>query len=215
MKLVKKIDQELGTLMTCKRRDDYVLLPDEEDITSVEMLERAMPWELNYAEIKDCYQYLGKNFSSLSDKAKDRVVQFCAVDMNTCIAHYVSKGMTESSALASYIDDRCNGIVKLIAVCESNIKDSQLIITLLSFMSQEQAEKFLDATHKLIYLYTSFAVYGKKYGNYIDGILDYVEDYGDFSGKGLSTYTLYPGKDLSDLVAAMVKLLTNDRSNIV
>jgi hypothetical protein len=82
-------------------------------------------------------------------------------------------------------------------------------------MNQENAEKFLDATHQLVFNYANFAVYGKKYGNYIDGILDYIEDYGDFAGTGLSTSTLYPGKNLADLVSELVELITNGRSNIV
>ena len=214
MKIVKKTGEEL-VLMLSKKIDDYILLPNEDDVTSVEILEGARPWELNYAEKKDCYQYLGKTFSNQSDETKDRIVQCCGISDSECIAYYVSKGMSQADALSSYIQSRCDGITQLISVCDNNIKDSKLITILLSYMSQEQAERFLDATFQLVYNYANFAVYGKKYGNYIDGILDYIEDHGVYAGNGLSTYTLYPGKNLSSLVSALVTLLTNNRSNIV
>lgn len=215
MKIIKKINEENPVLINCKKKDDYVLMVDEEDITSVYLLENVSPWILNYAELKDCYQYLGKNFSNLNDDDKSKIIDHCAVDKDTCITYYVSKGLSNDDALNLFISNRCAGITKLIEVCNSNIKNNRIFLILLSYMDQENAEKFLEATHQLVYNYTNFAVYGKKYGNYIDGILDYIEDYGAFSGNGLSTYVLYPGKLLSDLVSELVSLLTNNRSNIV
>ena len=191
-----------------------MLQPGEVDITSVALLQSAKSWELNYAELKDCYQYLGKSFSTLSDSDKAAVVNMCAVDTNTCVQYYMSKGQTQAQAVATYVNNRGTGIGNMMQVCSNNINDNQLIIILLTYMSQQQAELFLQSTFQLLFNYMQFAVYGKKYGNSIDGLLDYIEDYGDFAGKGLSTYMLNPWLNLSDLVAALVALLTNNRSNL-
>ena len=55
--------------------------------------------------------------------------------------------------------------------------------------------------------YGNYGIWGKKYADYVDGIMDFVEDYGTFEGKGLSTYTLNPGSTLQDFIEELKTLL--------
>jgi len=216
MKIVKTRGTEVEFITPeMKKKDDYILEGEQEDITSVSLIKNSSPWSLNYAEKKDCYQYLGKNFDSLSDDDKKEIVYMCAVDMSTCLSFYINNlNLSEEQAKLSYINNRAHDIVNLANVCKDNAKKSSLLSILLKYMPQSSAEKFLDDCHKLIFNYSEYAVYGKKYGNSIDGILDYIEQYGTYSGAGIGNLTLYNEADLSNLKEELVSLLTNDRSNI-
>jgi hypothetical protein len=217
MKLIKNKYTEITNPVVdiLKVDDDYVLTSEQEDITSTETIKcYGRSWWMNYAEVKDCYQYLGKNFNNLSSLEQEQVVYHCAIPDQSCITYYVMSGLSVEEATQKYLISRSNDIIALSIVCQENSKNSNVIRILLEYMEQSEAERFLEATQALVFNYANYVVYGKKYGNYIKGILDYIEDYGDYEGTGLSTYTLRPGKLLANLVSELKSLLTNNRCNI-
>lgn len=221
MKIIKDIatpiDMANITAIARIKPNGYVLLETEEDISSnMQVVEALMLYSIyDYNGMRGILMYLAPGFASLSDEAKLKVCEHCAVDDSTIIGFYMAYyqiGQMEATIL--FAKNKSTQVTESAACCERYVRSPKIKLVLLSSMPRPEAERLMDETMELMELCTTGALYGQKYGDSLPGIMDYLEDYGEYQGKGLSTYSLYPGVQLADVVAALVDVIMNGNLNM-
>jgi len=190
--------------------ENYVLTPDEELLTDVELIEACHNYGIiDYRKKREVYKYFARTFSNQPEDIKDKICVYCATDQNTIIAHLMSKGMTLQQAIQQYIFYRSKDISEAAADCNTYITSDKFMNTLLFYLPLSEAERFLEAIKDLQFYYRTAAHFGTNYNNNKSGIMDFIEDTGDYVGKGLSTYTTYPGLNIQDLIKELKSILVD------
>lgn len=153
-------------------------------IHAIGILNRDYVWE------RDTISLLGSNFSSLTDPSKDIVGIYCAKDINTLIAYYMSQGMSQTDATMYYLERRITDIQHAGQGYCNRINKPILQAYILIFIGESQAIQFNDQLRNYKSDLCSIALVGSMYGDSKEGIMDYIESTGSYSTGGLKNYTM-------------------------
>lgn len=188
--------------------DNYVIQPDEELVNRSDYIEESCRVQaINYREKRDVYKYLAQDFTGQTSDVKDAICICCATTPQVIIPYYISQGMSYNDALIKYKDSRAIDIRNACDNYKITINSPEVALIMVKYLPQNELQRFVDETFKLSYLYGNYGIWGKKYNDSVNGIMDFVEDYDIYQGTGLSTYTLNPGTTLQDFI--------NDLKNIL
>jgi len=204
-------------LKLCK--NDYVLQEGEYENNSFDILNNELnensliKMNLKYTQIKDILTTIGTNFNSLDEQTKENVVKFCCISKTGCTNYYSQKGFSNDECEIKYIENKADDLYYLKKCTQFNISSKEFTKILLTYLSYENYEKFIFEIKDLLFLYKNFEIYGKKYGNYVNGIMDFIEDYDIYDNVGLSKYSILNGKTLNNLILELKIVLLNDADN--
>jgi len=188
--------------------NDYILLPDEDILNDVNIIEDCQRLSvIDYRQKRDIYKYLSQDFTGQTSDIQEQICTYCSTTPQVIIPYYMSQGLSYDDSLIKYKNNRAIDIRNACDNYRDTISGQDIALVLVKYLPENELQRFVDETFKLSYLYGNYGIWGKKYNDYIDGIMDFIEDYGSYQGKGLSSYTLYPGTVLQDFIDELKNLL--------
>jgi hypothetical protein len=213
MKIIKdknvELDyQQIMNIVRLINDDNYILLETEEDITTYETIEYLYKvGAIDYKRRRRIFKYLIPQFNTLDIKTKDMICKFCLLDPNTTIGYYMGKGMTLNNAKYKYIYDRSIDIIEAAKCCEKYLGGSKFINVIITYLSIEEAERFLNDTQDLSYKYKTVGHFGISYGDKTIGLLDFISCSNGYETTGLSQYTINSGLILENFKTDLLDIL--------
>lgn len=183
--------------------------PNYIDITSCYNWDNIGLEYFDYVFVRDQIKMFvsAMTFNNLSEIDKEVALTYCASDMTTLITYLMMQGYSQQEAIDIYITKRAVDIRNASLSCEKRIKSSEYIKSIISFLPEEYAVQFLDATRNFSIDYQNIALFGTQYGDYRDGIMDYIEGTGSYVGGGLRNYPTYPGLNIENLIILLHNIL--------
>lgn len=137
---------------------------------------------------------LAVGFSNLTLVEQDIIAEYCASDDTTLVTHYATTQTAGDLVSAKIMHSARLGVVveeltKIANIRAFNPKIKEYVG--LYFEDRVQVDLFMAAIRNFLFDYTFKFHLGTQYGDSTDGILDYIERTGGYSGvgQGLDGYT--------------------------
>lgn len=167
----------------------YVLKSNEEICTSHNFIQSSLINNLiDYVQGR--FLYMSMDFNIQNDVVKEAMCEFIAVDMNTFIAYYMGKGLTQNEALVLFLKERDNQISYSAEALCNRANSSDVFVNLMMFLGESQSVIFNDAVRNFKDDLCSIALLGTEYGDNRDGLMDYIESTGSYANGGLKSYIM-------------------------
>ena len=198
-------------------RDTYEIINDGDFNSNIHINRDSIHYWSNFGvELSDYIKARTKvksivdsiGFNNLRAENKEIAAPFCPTDSTTMITYFMGLGYSQADATEKYLDYRSNDIYLAAQACDNRMNNNYIKV-IIKYLPITEAERYLTQTSVLSANYRNAALFGTQYGDYSDGIMDFIEDTGGLIGSGLSTYTLNDGMLLADLIQELKDILIN------
>ena len=175
---------------------DFKFMADENlyvDATNVGALKLfAYKNGADYCQVRDCMKGIMQTtaLSDLDKACSDFVLKHTnCLSAEAIIGFLMSENELEyAQAMAKYMDLRVNDIKSAAHCYSARIHSNEFALKLLTHLGQEQAEQFLFHARIPVSDLEQSAILGTQYGNFVSGIMDFIESTGDYTVLGLTQF---------------------------
>lgn len=180
-----KIIKNINSSKIFIKKDDYILQTDEIDDTSLANINTLINESIiDKHQASLCYSYLLENFNIQTEEDKYEIIKYSNVNPNFAIQFYMSNGFSYNKSLEKYLNDRALRILNRAECAKKYFHTQKFLFTILSFISENNIDTFIDDTQILFFKYMEIGYFGSEYGDKKTGILDYIENTGEYTLQG-------------------------------
>lgn len=166
------------------------------DLTTISEVDQfAFASSADYGAVRDKIIEItdSTGFANLSSAEKAIAAEYCASDDNTLVGYYVPTEGSLEAALDKHLSVFASHLEKMREVAKTRINSEKVIIALMKYLEDRfQIDAFTDAIRLFSLDYESKFHKGTLYGDFRDGIMDYIESTGSYVGSGLINYEFSP-----------------------
>lgn len=203
LKLVKNINSSEIFI----KKNDYILQIDEIDETTINNISHLLNENIiDKHQASLCYSYL--DFQSQTEEDKYEIVKYANVSPSFAIQFYMSKGISYVESLDRYLNERAFRILNRAESAKKYFHTQKFLFTILSSISEDNIDTFIDDTQILFFKYMEIGYFGSEYGDKKTGILDYIENSGEYKVQGgLKSLNLNPNITYEELKEKLIDIL--------
>ena len=146
----------------------------------------------DYCFIRDIISFImtdSGGFNNLKNNDKDIALIYTRnVSDADGITYLMNQGIPLQNAQFQYILYRTEDINQASNSYGNRSSDNYLKALVIKYLGQEQSETFSAAIRNFVLDLKETAILGTNYGNFREGIMDYLEGTAGYEGKGLRNY---------------------------